>query len=447
MIAETHTVVALVGRPNVGKSTLFNRITKSRKALVDPTPGVTRDRQYDRVIWNEKSFILIDTGGIDDNEDDAMVQHIRRQAFVAMEEADVIVFLMDGRQGLTPADYEIVKILRRSDKEIFYVVNKIDGPEQEAEALTQFYELGLSRLWALSAEHTFGFYTLMDGITATLRESDIDDDLPEGTVKVAFFGRPNVGKSSMINQILGTQRMVVTERAGTTRDSVDTFLTRGEYSYLLIDTAGIRRKGKTTEKLEKFSIIKALSALDRCDIAVVLVDAAEGITEQDAKVIGYTQDQGRGLILALNKWDLVENDQKRQKQILEELGRAVPFVGFAPVLKVSAITGYGIKRMFPVIGSVYRQYQQTFPTSALNRLLQDALEEHAPPIYKNKRLKFYYTSQVGTCPPKFVIMTNSYKGVHFSYQRYLKNRFREGLGLDKVPIQLFFRDKKEQRSR
>ncbi len=447
MVSETHSVVALVGRPNVGKSTLFNRITKSRKAIVDPTPGVTRDRHYDRVVWNNKAFILIDTGGIDDSADDIMVGHIRNQAFAAIEEADTVLFLMDGREGLTPADYEVAEILRKSDKNVFHVVNKIDGPEQEVELLAQFYELGVEKVWSLSAEHNYGFYTLMDDLAASLKESNVDENLPEGTVKVAFFGRPNVGKSSMINRILGETRMVVSEVSGTTRDSVDTLLEHGNYSYFLIDTAGIRRKGKTKEKLEKFSIIKALSALERCDIAIVLIDANDGLTEQDTKIIGYTQDQGRGLILAVNKWDLVENDPKRQKQIMEEIGRSVPFVGFAPLLKVSALNGYGVKRMFPVIGSVYRQFRQTFPTSAINRLLKDAVEDHAPPIYKNKRLKFYYTSQIGTCPPKFVVMTNSYKGVHFSYQRYLTNRFREGLGLDKVPIQLFFRDKREQRSR
>ncbi len=447
MVAETHSIIALVGRPNVGKSTLFNRITKSRKAIVDPTPGVTRDRHYQRVIWNERSFILVDTGGIDDNIEDVMVSHIRRQAVAAIEEADTILFLLDGREGLTPADHEIAKILRQSEKTVFHVVNKIDGPEQEVEILSQFYELGVEQLWPLSAEHTYGFYGLMDDLVASLKESTVDEDLPEDTIKVAFFGRPNVGKSSMINKILGEERMVVSEISGTTRDSVDTLLEHGKHRYLLIDTAGIRRKGKTREKLEKFSILKALSALQRCDIAVVLLDASEGLTEQDTKVIGYTQEQGRGLILLINKWDLVADDIKRQKEILAEIGRGVPFVGFAPLLKVSALSGYGIKRMFPTIGSVYRQFKEIFPTSALNRLLQDAVADHSPPIYKNKRLKFYYTSQIGSRPPKFVIMTNSYKGVHFSYQRYLTNRFREGLGLDKVPIKLFFKDKREQRQK
>lgn len=447
MVAETHSIVALVGRPNVGKSTLFNRMTRSRKAIVDPTPGVTRDRHYDRVVWQDKGFVVVDTGGIDDSAEDSMGNHIRQQAMAAIEEADTILFVMDGREGVTPADYEVAELLRRSAKKVYHIVNKIDGPEQEVDILAQFYELGVDKLWSLSAEHNFGFQTLMDDLVASLKDGTGEEDLPEGTVKVAFFGRPNVGKSSMINRILGEPRMVVSEISGTTRDSVDTLLEHGNHSYLLIDTAGIRRRGKTKEKLEKFSIIKALSALERCDIAIVLIDGGDGLTEQDTKVIGYTQEHGRGLILAINKWDLVEGNPKRQKQLLEELARNVPFVGFAPLLKVSALTGYGVKRMFPVIGSVYRQYRQTFPTAALNRLLKDAVEEHTPPIYKNKRLKFYYTSQIGTCPPKFVIMTNSYKGVHFSYQRYLKNRFRAGLGLDKVPIHLVFRDKREQRKK
>ncbi len=442
MPIQTHSIVALVGRPNVGKSTLFNRITRSRKALVDPTPGVTRDRHYEKVMWNDNLFMLVDTGGIDESGSDIMDGHIRNQALSAIQEADIILFLLDGREGVTPADKEVANLLRRTDKTIFYVVNKIDGPEQELEQMSQFYELGVEELWAVSAEHKYGFNTLMDALSERLLDNEDKLDLPDGTVKVAFFGRPNVGKSSMINQILGHDRMVVSEVSGTTRDSVDTLLTHGKYSYLLIDTAGIRRKGKTTEKLEKFSILKALAALEKCDIAIVLIDAEEGITEQDTKVIGYTQDQGRGLILVVNKWDLVKDDKERQKQIMGEIALAVPFVGFAPLLTASALTGYGVKRLFPTIGSVYRQFTSVFPTSALNRLLQDAVDDHSPPIYKNKRLKFYYTSQVGSSPPKFVIMSNSSKGVHFSYERYLKNRFRDGLGLDKIPIQLFIRDKK-----
>jgi GTP-binding protein len=444
---RTTAIVALVGRPNVGKSTLFNRITKSRKAIVDPTPGVTRDRQYDRVTWKEHFFMLVDTGGIDDNPEDAMVGSIRNQAMAAIEEADIILFIMDGKEGLMPADYEVINLLRKVDKTIFFVVNKIDGPEQEEELLIPFYELGVEELWSVSAEHSYGFITLMDGLCEALPDDSAGDEIPDNTIRLAFLGRPNVGKSSMINRIVGEQRMVVSDISGTTRDSVDTLLNHKDRNYLLIDTAGIRRKGKTKEKLEKFSILKALAALGRCDIAVVLLDAEEGITEQDAKVIGYTQDHGRGLILLVNKWDLLADNKKRQQQLMEEIARAVPFVGFAPLITVSALTGFGFKRLFPAVGSVYRQFTATFPTSALNRLLADATDNHSPPIYKNKRLKLYYTSQISSSPPTFVIMTNSYKGVHFSYKRYLVNRYRDGLDLDRVPIRLIFKDKKEQRSR
>lgn len=443
----TYSIVALVGRPNVGKSTLFNRITKSRQAIVDPTPGVTRDRHYARVLWDEKMFMLVDTGGIDDNPDDLMVDHIREQAMAAIEEADIIVFLMDGREGIMPADLEVVDLLRRTNKTIFHVVNKIDSPEQELKLLSPFYELGVEPLWSLSAEHSFGFYTLMDALSKQVKENDDEVALPENTIKVAFFGRPNVGKSSMINQILGQERMVVSEVSGTTRDSVDTLLSYDQYNYLLIDTAGIRRKGKTTEKLEKFSILKGLSSMEKCDIAVVLIDAAEGITEQDTTVIGYTQEQGRGLIILVNKWDLIKDDKKRQEKLWADIGLAIPFVGFAPILHVSALTGYGIKRLFPTIGAIFKQFTAKFPTAALNQLLQDAVAYHSPPIYKNKRLKFYFTSQIGTKPPQFVIMSNSSKGVHFSYQRYLTNRYREGLGLDKVPVQIVIRDKNREKEK
>lgn len=287
----------------------------------------------------------------------------------------------------------------------------------------------------------------MDALCESLPDDETDSNLPENTVRLAFLGRPNVGKSSMINRIVGEERMLVSEISGTTRDSVDTLLGFKDRNYLLIDTAGIRRKGKTKEKLEKFSILKALAAIGRCDIAVVLIDASEGITEQDARVIGYTQDEGRGLIILVNKWDLIANDQKRQQQLMEEIGLAVPFVGFAPLINVSALTGYGFTKLFPTVGSVYRQFTATYPTAGLNRLLADAVEHHSPPIYKNKRLKFYYITQLSSRPPTFIIMTNSYKGVHFSYRRYLVNRLREGLELDRVPLRIIFKDKKEQRSR
>ncbi len=440
MTSENATVVALIGRPNVGKSTLFNRLTRRRDALVDPTPGVTRDRHYARVSWEEHPFILVDTGGIDD-EDDLITGHIRNQALLAIEEADIIFFLMDGREGLTPVDEEIVHLLRRSEKQVFFIVNKIDSPEIEIQLLTPFWELGVEQLWALSGDHGYGFTTLMEALVPFLKKSELDIDLPENTIRIAFLGRPNVGKSSMVNAIIGQERMVVSNLAGTTRDSVDTLVSRDQYNYLLIDTAGIRRKGKTKDKLEKFSVLKALKALGRCDIALVLIDAEEGITEQDTKVIGYTQEQGKALLLLINKWDLLKDDKKRQQRLLEEVQLATKFVPFAPVFKVSALTGSGIKRLFPELGKVHRQFHQRFPTAALNRLLADALARHEPPFYHGRRLKFYYTAQLATAPPRFAVVASAPKGIHFSYQRYLTNCFREGLGLDRVPVRLFFRER------
>lgn len=313
----------------------------------------------------------------------------------------------------------------------------------EDDLLAPFWELGVEKLWALSADHKFGFQTLMEGLEQQLPDEAPELNLPEGTVRLSFLGRPNVGKSSMINAIMGQERMVVSEIAGTTRDSVDTMLTHGKYNYLLIDTAGIRRKGKTTDKLEKFSILKALGSLTRCDIALVLIDAGEGVTEQDTKVLGYTQEHGRACIILVNKWDLLKGNTTRQKQLMEEIAMATTFMSFAPVLKVSALTGQGIKRVFPEIGRVYRQFNERFSTSALNKLLEDAVAKHNPPYHHGRRLKFYYTAQIGTAPPTFAIISNSPKAVHFSYQRYLVNHFRDNLGLDSVPVRVFLREKKK----
>ncbi len=444
MSAHPIPLVALIGRPNVGKSTLFNRLTRRRDAIVDSTPGVTRDRHYAKLTWEEHPFMLVDTGGIE-AEKDVIATHIRTQALMAIEEADVILFLMDGRQGLSPSDQEIVEILRRTAKDVFFIVNKIDSPDQEAELLSSFWELGVEKLWPLSADHGFGVPSLMEGLCEKIKSSSESLDYPENMVSLAFLGRPNVGKSSLVNWIVGEERMVVSDISGTTRDSVDTLLARDQHNYLLVDTAGIRRKGKTTDKLEKFSILKALGALARCDIALVLIDAGEGITEQDTKVIGYTQDQGKACIILLNKWDLLKGDSKRQKQLLEEIEMATSFISFAPVLRISALTGSGIKRIFPLIGRVYRQFNQKFPTSGLNKLLAEAMEHHTPPIHKGRRLKLYYTAQINTAPPTFVIISNDPKGIHFSYQRYLKNRFREGLGLDNVPLRLIFKERSQRR--
>jgi GTP-binding protein len=443
-------IVALIGRPNVGKSTLFNRITRSKKAIVDPTPGVTRDRHYERVTWDHSSFILIDTGGIEEDRrktenKDVMAGNIREQSLQAIQEADILLFLLDGKEGPTPTDFEVTDLVRKTDKPVYFVVNKIDGPELEADFLPPFYELGIEPLWPISAEHGYGIRTLIDNLIREFPQTQSSPLYPVDTIRIAFFGRPNVGKSSLVNRLLGEDRMVVSSIPGTTRDSVDTLLSIKDKNYLLIDTAGIRRKGKVKEKLEKFSILRALGALERSDLALILIDAEEGITEQDTKVIGYTQERGRACMLAINKWDLVKNDPKRQKKILAEVEMATQFVGFAPVLTVSALTGFGTRKILSTIDSVHKQYCQKFPTNRLNRILQGATEKHPPSLHRGRRIKFLYTTQIASRPPTFSIFTNYPKEVHFSYHRFLINTFRQELGLDKSPIRIVFRERKRKK--
>ena len=443
-------IVALIGRPNVGKSTLFNRITKSRKAIVDPTPNVTRDRQYERVECDQSTFILVDTGGIEARgktaeESDNMAGNIQEQTLQAVAEADVLLFLMDGREGLTPTDFRVTNLLRKTEKPVYYIVNKVDGEELEPRLIPAFYELGVKKLWPISAEHGYGVHTLLDDLAATLPERDESALQPADSIRIAFFGRPNVGKSSLINRLLGEERMVVSDIPGTTRDSIDTLLTVKNKNYLLIDTAGIRRRGKTKEKLEKFSIIKALGALERCDLVLILINTEEGVTEQDTKVIGYTQDQGRACILIVNKWDLVKNEPKQQKKIVAELEMATQFVGFAPILTLSALNGTGVKKLLPTIDSVYEQFCRKFPTNRLNQILQKAVESHSPALHRGRRIKLLYTTQISSRPPTFAIVANYPKEIHFSYHRYLINTFRKELGLDKSPIKIVFRERKRRK--
>ncbi len=438
-------LVALVGRPNVGKSTLFNRITRARKAIVDPTPGVTRDRHYERVTENGRQFILVDTGGIEVGGDETMTSLIQQQTQQAIDEADVIVLLFDARGGLLTEDYEVVKMLRRIDKPFFYVVNKIDGPEQEQTLLSQFYELGVDHLYAVSAEHGYGVRDFLDNLVAGLPPLEETYALSDSTIKIACIGRPNVGKSSLINRLLGEERMVVSDIPGTTRDAVDTLLERKSKSYLLIDTAGIRRKGKVKDKLEKYSVIRALATLERCDIALLLVDAGEGITEQDTKVIGYALERGRACLILVNKWDLVTHDKKQQKRILDEVSLATRFMEYAPVLKISALTGAGTGRIFSWIDEVYKQYLSEFSTNMLNKILKQAVETHNPPLHKGKRLKFYYTTQVSVKPPTFLVFVNYPKGVHFSYYRFLVNQFSAGLGLSNIPIKIILKERERKK--
>lgn len=430
-------VIAIVGRPNVGKSTLFNRLTRSRDALVDDQPGVTRDRLYALVHWGQAAFTLIDTGGFDESEGEQLLERVRAQVLKAVEEADRVVFMVSGRDGLVPGDEELADLLRRTQKPVFLAVNKVDGPEHE-NLTSDFFRLGLGNVHAVSAAHGYGLKALMDDAVSDLPSPALPEQESD-SIRVAILGRPNAGKSSLINRILGFERLVVSDMPGTTRDSIDTLCTLNDQPFLFIDTAGLRRKARVKEKIEKFSMIKALRSLERCHIAVVVLDAAEGISEQDARICGYAFEQGRGIILALNKWDLVKQDAEKRKQLEKAIDRQLHFASFAPRLKLSALTGVGVSKLPGIIVDLHRQFSSRIGTGALNKAIQDIVESKPPPRLGNASLKVFYATQAETKPPTFVVFVNRPDAVHFSYHRFLVNRLKETLGLQKTPIKVVFK--------
>jgi GTP-binding protein len=438
-------IVAIVGRPNVGKSTLFNRITRTKDALVDNLPGVTRDRHHGDANWNDVEFTLVDTGGF--TEGDAFADEIRLQVHQAIADADVILVILDGKSGVSPFDSDILNFLRGIDKPIFHAVNKIDGAEQEI-YLSEFYQLGLDTLYPLSAEHRYGLTDLLDEMARVLSDlaNDPQQDAAAEMIRLAVVGRPNVGKSSLINRILGQDRLLVSEIPGTTRDAIDSVCKLDGKSYLLVDTAGIRRKGKVTRKLEKFSVIKALRSLERCDVALIVMDASEGITDQDISIAGYAYDRGCGCIMLLNKWDLVEKDSKTVKTYYERLRDQAKFLSFAPAMTISALSGQRVTKTFKLVDEVYGQYAKRIATGQLNRILGKAIEKNEPSLHRGNRVKFFYAAQISTRPPTIVCFVNYPQAVHFSYKRYLLNQLREASGLDKTPIRMIFRQREGRKN-
>ncbi|MBC2694951.1 MAG: ribosome biogenesis GTPase Der, partial [Desulfobacteraceae bacterium] len=404
-------VVAIIGRPNVGKSTFFNRVTRSRDAIVDDFSGVTRDRNYRDTTWNDVAFTLVDTGGFLTDDKDNFANEIHFQLLQAIEDADVIILLLDGKAGISPYDRDIVEILRTIAKPVFYAVNKIDGLEQETN-LYDFYSLGIKKLYPVSAEHRYGIHDFLDDLILAFPKSD--SVKTEDMIKLAVVGRPNVGKSSLINSILGEKRLLVSDIPGTTRDAIDSVCNINGKPYLIIDTAGIRRKGKVSKKIEKFSIIKALKSLDRCDVALIVMDADEGITEQDINIAGYAFERKCGCIMLLNKWDLVEKDSKTAKRYYEQLKIEAKYLSFAPAITISALTGLRVPRIFTYVDEVYSQYAKRITTGQLNRLIELAIKKNEPSLFRGKRLKFYYAAQVTAKPPTFVCFVNYPDAVHFS---------------------------------
>ncbi len=433
-------IIAIVGRPNTGKSTLFNRITRTKNALVEDFPGVTRDRIYGDATWDDIEFSLVDTGGFVDGDVDGFAHQIRFQVHQAMEDADVIVLLLDGKDGVSPFDRDLIQILRRETKPVFYAVNKIDGLEKEPK-IFDFYDLGIEEFYPISAEHGYGIPDLLDALVQTFpsHRSESTD-----AIRLAIVGRPNVGKSSLVNRLLGQERVLVSDIPGTTRDSIDTVCRIDGRTYNLIDTAGIRRKGRVSQKLEKFSIIKALRSLERCDVALILIDAAAGITEQDVRIAGYAYERGCGIILLLNKWDLVEKDTRTASKYIEQLRYEAKFLSFAPAMTISALTGLRAQKIFSLVEEVYGQYTMRLGTGQINKIIERAAFRTQPSLYRGRRIKLFYTTQVSEKPPTFVCFANYPREIHFSYQRYLMNQLRLEAGLDKTPIRLIFRKRKRR---
>jgi GTP-binding protein len=435
-------LVAIVGAPNVGKSTLFNRLIGRRKAIVDDQPGVTRDRNYQEVIWEGRKFSLVDTGGFEWDKKSLMDKGLREQIEMALEEADLIVFVGDGQKGLAPDDEQVIRRLRKTSKPVIYAVNKIDNSKLE-EDLVEYYRFGLEAVLPVSALHGAGLQALKEAIIAHV-PAIIEAAEEDRRIHLAVIGRPNVGKSSLVNSILGFERVLVGSEPGTTRDAIDTPFDYKGQGYLLVDTAGIRRKARIAQRLEKFSVLGAIKGIDQCDLAVILLDAVQGVTDQDARIAGLAFEKGKGCIIGVNKWDLIGKNIKNKKQYLEDVRYHLKYLSFAPILPISAKTGMGREKLLNTIHQVYRQYTRRIDTGPLNQALKTILSGHSLPLRGGQRVKIYFATQVETRPPTFVFFANYPENIHFSYQRYMTNKLREIFRFDQCPIRIIFRKREKQ---
>lgn len=437
-------IVALIGRPNVGKSTFFNYIVGERKSIVEDTPGVTRDRVYADTEWRGRKFILIDTGGIEPKSTDEILVQMKRQAQIAMETADVIIFLTDIKQGVTAADHEVATMLRKTGKPIVLVCNKADRIGDAPAELYEFYNLGLGEPYPVSALNQLGTGEVLDAVYNSFpEETSIDDD--DEYIRVAVIGKPNAGKSSLINKILGEERLIVSNIAGTTRDAIDTPFENEYGKYIFIDTAGIRRKSKIEEDIEKYSIIRAKAAIDNAHVCILVIDATEGVTDQDTKIAGEAHEAGKGVIILVNKWDAVEKENGTLEAYKRDVYTKLAYMTYAPIIFVSALTGQRVDKIFPLINSVNEQNARRITTGMLNDVMNEAVTMVQPPSDKGRRLKIYYATQVSTRPPTFAVFCNSAKLFHFSYQRYIENQIRKNFGgLEGTPVRILVREKKKE---
>ncbi|ADL12571.1 ribosome biogenesis GTPase Der [Acetohalobium arabaticum] len=434
-------VVAIVGRPNVGKSTLFNRIVGNRISIVEDEPSITRDRLYGEGEWLDNHFLVVDTGGLDLDSEAELKDEVRQQAELAIEEAEVVLFVVDGRTGIKPMDREVANLLRRSNKPIILTVNKVDSKELEEKVKYDFYELGLGEPVAISAKHALNTGDLLDEVISHFSTEETGE-YDEDTIRISVIGRPNVGKSSLVNSILGKERVIVNDVPGTTRDAIDTYFEVGDNQFVIIDTAGMRKRSKVEAGIEKYSVIRSLKAVDRSDVALMVLDATQGITQQDKKIAGYAHDQGKAMVIAVNKWDLIKKETNIDQRYADEIRYEASFINYAPITFVSALTGQRVLEILDIVEYAAEQYSRRIKTNVLNNVIKEAISKHQPPSQKGRRLKVYYATQPRVKPPLIILFVNDPTLLRQSYKRYLKNSIRKSFGFDGTPLKIIARNRK-----